>query len=48
LAGGGTARYIVEIDPKTGKTTFELTANQPTYRVYYVNRISEGILSMGK
>ena len=48
LVGGGTAKYIVEIDKKTGKATFELTANQPTYRVYYVNRISERILSMGK
>jgi arylsulfate sulfotransferase len=37
--GGGTGKYVLEIDPKTGKKGFDYTTNQLSYRDYWVESI---------
>ena len=37
--GGGTGKYILEIDPKTGTIGFDLRSNQLSYRAYLVDSL---------
>ncbi len=37
--GGGTGKYVIEVDPKTGDKGFDLNSNQLSYRAYWVESI---------